>query len=169
MGESMSALSSTHFVETSPRRRNVTAMIFGALAAAILYVPGAASAQGHKQADETPYQAYLDADCPSGSNFCRFVSDEVPALSRLEILRVACQGWHISTSLPSFVVIAELRTGADVFLERIDFLKTTYEPANGGSVWAISEPTLMFIPAGHKLRISLNSGTTGVGSYGCTI
>ena len=46
---------------------------------------------------------------------------------------------------------------------------TTYEPANGGSVWAISEQTLMFISAGHMLRISLNSGTTGVGSYGCTI
>ena len=50
----------------------------------------------------------------------------------------------------------------------IDFLETSYAPANGGSVWTISEPTLMFIPAGHKLRIS-HSGTTGVGSYGCTI
>ena len=67
------------------------------------------------------------------------------------------------------MVIAELRTGADAFVSRIDFLKTTYAPANGGSVWAISEQTLMFIPAGQKLRISLNSGTTGVGSYGCTV
>jgi len=169
MGEPMSALTSTHSVETLTRRGRVTAVICGALTVTMLCVPRAASAQGRKQADETPYQAYLAADCPSGSNFCRFVSEEVPALNRLEIHRVACQGWHISTSLPSFVVIAELRTGADAFLERIDFLNTTYAPANGGSVWAISEPTLMFIPAGHKLRISLNSGTTGVGSYGCTI
>jgi hypothetical protein len=71
--------------------------------------------------------------------------------------------------LPSFVVIAELRTADDTFVKRIDFLETSYAPANGGSVWAISESTLMFIPAGHKLRISLNSGTVGVGSYGCTI
>ena len=27
----------------------------------------------------------------------------------------------------------------------------------------------MLIPGGHRLRVSLNSGTTGVGSYGCTI
>jgi hypothetical protein len=27
----------------------------------------------------------------------------------------------------------------------------------------------MFIPAGHRLEITLNSGSTGVGSYGCTI
>jgi hypothetical protein len=36
-------------------------------------------------------------------------------------------------------------------------------------VWAISEQSLMFIPAGHRLRINLNSGTVGVGSYGCTL
>jgi hypothetical protein len=36
-------------------------------------------------------------------------------------------------------------------------------------VWAISEQTAMVIPAGHRLQVSLNSGTTGVGSYGCTI
>jgi hypothetical protein len=41
--------------------------------------------------------------------------------------------------------------------------------SDGGSVWTISEQTLMFIPAAHKLRIDLNSGNTGVGSYGCTI
>ena len=69
----------------------------------------------------------------------------------------------------SFVVIAELRTIANAFVGRIDFLKTGYAPANGGSVWAISEQTLMFIPGGHRLQVTLNSGTTGVGSYGCTI
>jgi hypothetical protein len=116
-----------------------------------------------------PYQAYLAADCPASSNFCKFASTDVPDGQLLEIHRVACQGWHVSASLPSFVVIAEKRTSADQFVERIDFLETTYSPANGGSVWAISEQTLMFMPAAHRLRISLNSGTTGVGSYGCTI
>ena len=67
------------------------------------------------------------------------------------------------------MVIAELRTGDDTFVKRIDVLETSYAPANECSVWTISEPTLMFIPAGLKLRISLNSRTTGVGSYGCTI
>jgi hypothetical protein len=144
-------------------------MVLGAVAAATLLAAGVASAQTTKATSAVPYQAYLAADCPTGSNFCKFVSEEVPALKRLDIQRVACQGWHVSAMLPSFVVIADLRTSDNTFVRRIDFLKTTYAPANGGSVWAISEPTLMFIPAGHKLQINLNSGTTGVGSYGCTI
>jgi hypothetical protein len=155
-------------VDATCRRRVAMTVIFGALMA-LLFVTVDASAQTRPSASRTPYQAYLAADCLEGSNFCRFASEEVPARGLLEIQRVACQGWHVSTALPSFVVMAELRTAADAFVRRIDFLKTTYEPANGGSVWAISEQTLMFIPAGHKLRISLNSGTTGVGSYGCTI
>jgi hypothetical protein len=133
------------------------------------FATGEALAQTAKTPSSTPYQAYLAANCPTGSNFCRFVSEDVPALKRLDIQRVACQGWHISSSLPSFVVIAELRTSDNTFIQRIDFLSTSYAPANGGSVWAISEQSLMFIPAGHRLQISLNSGTTGVGSYGCTI
>lgn len=116
-----------------------------------------------------PYQAYLAADCLPGSNFCKFVSLDVPDGQLLEIHRVACQGWHTSASLPTFVVMAEKRTSTDQFVERIDFLETTYSRADWGSVWAISEQALMFIPAAHRLRISLNSGTTGVGSYGCTI
>ena len=152
---------------TSHRRIAIT-LIFSAFVAMLL-ATGDASAQSKPAASRTPYQAYLAADCLDGSNFCRFVSEEVPARGLLEIQRVACQGWHVSTALPSFVVMAELRTSADTFVSRIDFLQTTYAPANGGSVWAISEQTLMFIPAAHKMRISLNSGTTGVGSYGCTI
>ena len=116
-----------------------------------------------------PGQAYLTADCLDGSNFCKFVGEEVPASGLLEIQRVACQGWHVSTALQSFVVMAELRTAADAYVKRIDFLQTSYAPTGWGSSWAISEQTLMFIPAAHKLRISLNSGTIGVGSYGCTI
>lgn len=155
-------------IGTTSRRRIAMISILGALGVMLL-APAGASAQSKSTASRTPYQAYLAADCLEGSNFCKFASEPVPARGLLEIQRVACQGWHGSTSLPSFVVIAELRTGADAFVSRIDFLKTTYAPANGGSVWAISEQTLMFIPAGQKLRISLNSGTTGVGSYGCTV
>lgn len=116
-----------------------------------------------------PYQVYLAANCLTGSNFCKFTDTTVRAGHVLQIDRVACQGWHTSTSLPSFVVIAELRTAADQFVQRIDFLTTTYAPANGGSVWSISERTQMFIPEAHRLQISLNSGTVGVGSYGCTL
>jgi len=160
------------YLGTTPGHRLATVLI---LAGLTLLAAGQAWAQTPRPqataqaSSPTPYQAYLAADCPAGSNFCRFVSGEVPALKRLEIDRVACQGWHVSTTLPSFVVIAELRTSDNTFVQRIDFLKTTYAPANGGSVWAIGEQTLMFVPAGHKLQISLNSGTTGVGSYGCTI
>jgi len=154
----------------SSRRRIAAALILGVLAAAT-FAPAEARAQkaDAKASTRTPHQAYLADGCVPGSNFCKFISEEVPALTQLEIHRVACQGWHASTMLPSFVVIAELRTSDDTFVKRIDFLETTYAPANGGSVWTISEATLMFIPAGHKLRITLNSGTTGVGSYGCTI
>jgi hypothetical protein len=121
------------------------------------------------QTSRVPYQAYLAADCPGG-NFCRFISEVVPSSQRLEINRVACQGWTINaTMLPSFVTIANLTTGAGAFVQRIDFLEARYAPANGGSVWAISEQTLMFIPAGFKLRIDVNSGNTEAGSYGCTL
>jgi hypothetical protein len=97
------------------------------------------------------------------------VAEDVPAGGLLEIQRVACQGWHTNTETPTFIVIAELRTSADAFVGRIDFLRATPSTGSWGTVWAISEQTLMIIPAGHRLRISLNSGPTGVGSYGCTI
>jgi hypothetical protein len=117
----------------------------------------------------TPYQVYLAADCLAGSNFCKFASADVPAGQLLEIQRVACQGWHASTTPPNFVVMAELRTSADQFLQRIDFLKTTHTTVGTNTVWYISEQTQMFIPEAHRLRISLNSASTGVGSYGCTL
>src|SRR5262249_27545484 len=137
-----------------------------AASAAFAAAPEVATAS---KTDSTPYQAYLDAVCPDGSNFCKFVSEVVADGSRLDIRRVACQGWHIGATPPSFIVIGELRTSANAFVDRIDFLEAKSAPANGGSVWAISDRTQMFIPAGHKLQISLNSGSTTVGSYGCTI
>jgi hypothetical protein len=170
----MSAILKAHSDITGMSRvRFVVAVFVVALSATTSFAAGDAPAltaeQNAKKATRTPYQAYLAADCLGSSNFCKFASVDVPNNATLEIHRVACQGWHTSTELPSFVVMAELRTAADAFVRRIDFLKTSYAPANGGSVWAISEQSLMFIPAGHRLRINLNSGTVGVGSYGCTI
>ena len=153
------------------RHRIAAALMLGTL---IVMVFATSDAVAQRPAPRTrrdahPLEAYLPADCLDGSNFCRFVSEDVPAGGLLEINRVACQGWHINATLPSFVVIAELRTSSDAFVGRIDFLKASYTSASGGNVWAISEQTLMFIAAGHRLRISRNSGPTGTGSYGCTI
>ena len=124
-----------------------------------------------RRASRTTYQAYLPADCLTGSNFCKFVSaGRAGDGGLLEIHRVACQGWH--TSALASIIRGHRRAANRAptqFVGRIDFLETSYAPANGGSVWAISEQTLMFIPAGHRLQVTLNSGTTGVGSYGCTI
>jgi hypothetical protein len=128
-----------------------------------------ARAANAAKSSRAPYQAYLAADCLTGSNFCKFVSEAVPERTQLEVQRVACQGWHVNAVPPSFVVMGELRTSADAFVGRIDFFEARPAAANWGTVWAISEQTLMFIPTGHKLRITLNSGSTGVGSYGCTI
>jgi len=170
----MSALNAQSTINRTSRHSIVAALILCALAAASPSAASAAFAAAPEVAaasktERTPYQAYLDANCPDGSNFCKFVSEVVPDGSSLEIRRVACQGWHINATAPSFIVIGELRTSANAFVNRIDFIETKYSPANGGSVWSISERTLMFIPAGYKLQISLNSGTTEVGSYGCTI
>ena len=144
---------------------------------------GASAAQGRPPARQTaraevapaetsrvPYQAYLAADCLSGGNFCKFISEVVPSRQRLEIHRLACQGWtNSNTTPPWFVAIANLTTDPGAFVQRIDFLETRDTPANGGSVWAISEQVLIFIPAAHKLRMDVNSGPTEIGSYGCTL
>jgi hypothetical protein len=123
------------------------------------------------EASRAPYQAYLAADCLTGSNFCKFIAEVVPARRRLEIRRVACQGWHASETPPNFVVFSELHAGPGpiTFVGRIDLLETSYTRVNTNSVWSISEETLTFIPAGHRMEIRLNSASTGVGSYGCTI
>jgi hypothetical protein len=161
-------------ITTASHRRPGASMLLCVLAA-MLFAASDASAQGAQRESaasvpaRTPYQAFLLADCPGGGNFCKFVSEDVPAGGLLEIQRVACQGWHINEMPPAFTVIAELRTSANAFVKRIDFLNVTYTTANWGKVWAISEQTLMFIPAGHRLHVNLNSGSVGVGSYGCTI
>jgi hypothetical protein len=153
--------------ESMSRHPIAAALILCALTTVTPFAAGGEAAAS--KTTRTPYQAYLAADCPDGSNFCRFVSEPVPDGSSLEIKRVACQGWHINTAPPSFVVMGELRTSANDFVSRIDFLEARTALANGSSIWTISENTLMFIPGGHRLRIMLNSGPTGVGSYGCTI
>ncbi len=172
--ETLSAITHSN-INSTPRLRITHALTVAALVVTAFASTAWAQGPDREAAAAAPattralYQAYLAADCFAGSNFCKFVSENVPARGVLEIQRVACQGWHASADLPSFVVIAELRTGADAFVGRIDFFRTTYTTSSSGTVWTISEQTQMFIPASHKLRISLNSGSTGVGSYGCTI
>ncbi|HZT78458.1 MAG TPA: hypothetical protein VFA27_17535 [Vicinamibacterales bacterium] len=143
------------------------------LCAFVAGTPLAASAESANAAanktTRTPYQAFLAPVCLDGSNFCKFISDTVPDGASLEIQRVACQGYHVNTLAPTFSTIAGLRTADNTFVQQIDFLEVTSTPANGGSAWAISERTLMFIGGGYHLQISVNSGTTGIGSYGCTI
>jgi hypothetical protein len=129
----------------------------------------AVPAKGADKTTVTPYQAFLAPICLDGSNFCRFNSDAVPDGASLEIQRVACQGFFVNTALPSFTAFVNLRTPDNRFVQQIDFLEVKSAPANGGSAWAISEQTLMFVPAGEHVEIFVNSGPTGVGSYGCTI
>jgi hypothetical protein len=180
----MSKLSIAHSSIRITRRLRAAGVI-GAAAVALVAIGGASAQQRMQEPSQprqsarveaaatevsrTPYQAYLAADCIDGSNFCKFASDVVLGRRRLEIHRVACQGWHASDTPPNFVVFGELRTDADVFVGRIEFLETTYTRVNTNTVWQISEQVLMFIPARHRLRISLNSASTGVGSYGCAI
>jgi hypothetical protein len=116
----------------------------------------------------TPYQAFLTPVC-LGGNFCKFIADTVPDGASLEIQRVACQGFHVNTLPPSFSTIAALRTADNQFVQQIDFPRVTWTPASDGNTWAISEQTLMFINAGYHLQLTVNSGTGGIGSYGCTI
>jgi len=66
----------------------------------------------------------------------------VPDGARLDVRRVACQGWVVSTLPPSFTAIADLRTGANEYVGRIDFLEVKSTPTNGGSAWAISDDTV---------------------------
>jgi len=130
---------------------------------------GSANASAADKTTRTPYQAFLAPVCLDGANFCKFIGDTVPDGASLEIRRVACQGFHVNTLPPSFSTVASLRTADNQFVQQIDFLEVTSTPANGGSAWSISERTLMFIGAGNHLQIFVNSGTGGIGSYGCTI
>ena len=128
-----------------------------------------ANASAAGKTTRTPYQAFVAPVCLDGANFCKFISDTVPDGASLEIRRVACQGFHVNTLPPSFSTTAALRTADNQFVQQIDFLEVTSTPANGGSAWAMSERTLMFIDAGYHLQITVNSGTGGIGSYGCTL
>src|SRR5262245_32728875 len=129
---------------------------------------GSANASAADKTTRTPYQAFLAPVC-LGGNFCKFISDTVPDGASLEIRRVACQGFHVNTLPPSFSTTANLRTADNQFVQQIDFLAVTSTTLNGESAWAVSERTLMFIAAGDHLQITVNSGTGGIGSYGCTV
>lgn len=156
----------------STRHRLATvATLSGILVA--LFGAGETLAQTSERIAKAParvaYQAYLKAECLQGGNFCRFNAENVPADRVLEIHRVACQGWVTTAQTPSFVAIVLQYDSADEYVARIDFLKTSATHLSWGTNWSISEQTLMFIPAGHRLQITLNSGVVGLGSYGCTI
>jgi hypothetical protein len=69
----------------------------------------------------------------------------------------------------AFTATGELRTSANAYVGRLDFFKVTHSPIINGSVWAISEQTVITIPAGHRLQVEVNSGTTGIAGYGCTL
>jgi hypothetical protein len=156
-------------IKNRARRGLAAALMFGVVAA-LLLVPAEALAQASKsESVRTPYQAYLMPNCLQGSNFCKFVAEDVPARGTLFVQRVACQGWHQSTELPAFTATGELRTSANTYVGRLDFLKVTHSPTSYGSVWAISEQTLITVPTGHRLQVEVNSGTTGISGYGCTI
>jgi hypothetical protein len=185
----MSRLQNSH-VRPKPesrRRRAPGPILLAAAIGAVAAIGGTSSAQPVEaaaqaprtsrtelpgiEASRAPYQAYLAADCITGSNFCKFIAEPVPARRRLEIRRVACQGWHASEMPPNFVVFSELHAGPGpiTFVGRIDMLETSYTRVGTNTVWYISEEALTFIPAGHHMQIRLNSASTGVGSYGCTI
>jgi hypothetical protein len=123
---------------------------------------------GLTEVSGSPYQAYLAADCVT-TTLCKFVSSAVKKSRRLEIHRVACQGSHTGTYGPQFIVTAELLDSAGAFVRQIDFLAARYTRTDTLSVWAISEPVLMFVPAGHSLRISVDSGGGSLQPRGCTL
>jgi hypothetical protein len=168
------------------RHRRPAARLIGGIAVGAFVAIGGAAAGGQNplkaplparstieraatEASRTPYQAYLPADCITGSNFCKFTSESVAPGRRLEIRRVACQGWHASDTPPNFVTIVQLQTAEGGYVSRIEFLETTYTRVGTNTVWSISETVATFIPANHRMRIDLNSASTGVGSYGCAI
>jgi hypothetical protein len=182
----MSTFSNALFDAVDQRRPLIAALIRTAVVVGALAASGTASAQPpmHAAAEprqssrveaagvemsRQPYQAYLAADCLAGSNFCKFIAETVMSRRRLEIHRLACQGWHSSNTPPNFVVMSELHTAAGTFVRRIDFPETRYTRVGTNTVWAISEQVLTVIPANHRLEIRLNSASTGVGSYGCTL
>src|SRR5215207_1933928 len=70
-GGTMSAImNAPSDLKTTARRRMTIAVVLGAFAA-ITFAPGEARAQkaDGKESSRTPYQAYLAADCLTGSNF----------------------------------------------------------------------------------------------------
>src|SRR5512144_875781 len=97
MERAMSAISNVPSdIRTISRWPAAAVLTLGVLAA-VLFPTGEAFAQSPQReaanaTSRTPYQAYLTAQCLTGGNFCKFVSDTVPDGQLLEVQRVACQG-----------------------------------------------------------------------------
>jgi len=171
------------------RRRFAAALICGAAAVGALIAIDAAAAQQRPAAPSrasslvesaalaetarTPYQAYLyPPDCAASSNICRLTSEVVPRRRRLEIRQLACTGVHSNANLlPSIWGYVEVETAAGAFVQRILLLDGRYTKNPGSSLaaWTISQPTLMFVPANHRIKITISSGSPVNSSSGCTI
>lgn len=121
----------------------------------------------------TPYQAYLyPPDCGASSNVCRFTSDVVPRRRRLEIRQLACTGVHSNANLPPTIWgYVEVETAAGAFVQRILMLDGRHTKNSGTTLaaWTVSQPTLMFVPANHRMKITISSGSPVNSSSGCTI
>ena len=120
----------------------------------------------------TPYQAYLyPPNCVASSNICRLTSEVVPRRRRLEIRQLSCQGVHSGNLLPTVTGIIDVETAAGTFVQRINLLDGHYTRNPGSTLAAstISQPTLMFIPASHRMKITISTGSPVNSSSGCTI
>jgi hypothetical protein len=170
------------------RQRFAVALVYGATAAGALVAIEAAAAQQRlatpsrasslvdsaalAETARTPYQAFLyPPDCVASSNICRLTSDTVPRRRRLEIRQLACQGVHSGNLLPTVTGNIDLETAAGAFVTRLNLLDGRYtrNPGSTLAAWTISQPTLMFVPANHRTKITISTGSPVNSSSGCTI
>ena len=175
-------------IRTAMRQRVAMALICGAAAAGAMIAIDTADAQQRLAAPSrggsliesaalaetarTPYQAYLyPPDCVASSNICRLTSEVVPRRRRLEIRQLACQGVHSGNLLPTVTGIIDVETAAGAFVQRINLLYGQYtrNPGSTLAAWSISQPTLMFVPASHRMKITISTGSPVNSSSGCTI
>jgi hypothetical protein len=175
-------------IRIAARRPFAAALICAAAIITALVAIDAAAAQGRLttsarsssfvetaamvESERKPYQAFLyPADCVANSNICRLTSDAVTVRRRLEIHQLACQGVHSGDLLPTISGVIDLETAAGAFVTRINLLDGRYirNPGSTLSAWTISQPTLMFVPANHRIKITISSGSPTNQSSGCTI
>jgi hypothetical protein len=107
----------------------------------------------------------------ASSNICRLTSDTVPRRRRLEIRQLACQGVHSGNLLPTVTGHIDMETAAGAFVMRLNLLDGRYtrNPGSTLAAWTISQPTLMFVPANHRIKVTVSSGSPVNSSSGCTI